>query len=334
MKFRSNWIQIIIALVACFFLYACDRTPSPPEKMQQITIAVIPHSFTGYSLFLAQEKGYFEREGLKVTFRFYPHGKATLKALSNQETDLAVSSETPFMHAVMDGAEIAAFGVTIKAKKHLAVVARRDRGIESAKDLRGKRIGVTLGTNGEYFLDTFLLLNEIERSDIHTVHLLPGEMIDAITKGDVDAVAAWNPPKHMAERQLGNNGKTFYAEKLYTPFFLIVARKSTTTTDPALIVKVVKALQHASEFILNNTREANALVASHLGADATLMNELAATYDFHLTLSQALLLTLENQSEWAIQKGLSERKSVPNYIKYLYLDALEEVAPRAMKIIH
>jgi ABC-type nitrate/sulfonate/bicarbonate transport system substrate-binding protein len=39
-----------------------------------------------------------------------------------------------------------------ESTKYMKIVARKDRGIRSARDLSGKRIGVTMGTNAEYYL--------------------------------------------------------------------------------------------------------------------------------------------------------------------------------------
>jgi hypothetical protein len=48
----------------------------------KVNIAAMPYSFTGYSIFLASEKGYFKKQGLDVTLKAsYPNGKATLIAV-------------------------------------------------------------------------------------------------------------------------------------------------------------------------------------------------------------------------------------------------------------
>jgi ABC-type nitrate/sulfonate/bicarbonate transport system substrate-binding protein len=80
------------------------------ESLEKVTLASMPHSFTGYSVFIALEKGYFQDEGVNLRLHTtYPHGKAILQAAIAGEADLGTSSETPFMHAVLNGGKIYAF---------------------------------------------------------------------------------------------------------------------------------------------------------------------------------------------------------------------------------
>jgi NitT/TauT family transport system substrate-binding protein len=46
-----------------------------------------------------------------------------------------------------------------------------------------------------------------------------------------------------------------------------------------------------------------------------------------------MLITFEDQARWRIKQGLTDATEVPNYLDYIYLDALEEVKPEAIGII-
>ena len=328
-------VGIIFMIAASIFFTSCDNAPPQADKpIQKISIAVMPHSFTGYTIFVSQEKGFFKEQGLAVTLQTkFPHGKGILQAMIEKKTELAVSSETPFMHAVLSGAEIATITATVKARKHLGIVCRKDKGISSAGDLRGKKIGVTIGSNGEFFLDTVLLLNGIQRNAVEVIHLKPNQMIDSILKGDVDAVATWNPQLSMARKELGEQGRTFYADNLYSPFFIVSARQDYVLSYPDTITKVVRALHNTTEFIHKNQDESQKIISKYLKIDPLLLKELSATYSFKTNLEQSFLITLENQSKWAIKKNRIPQTDIPNFLNYIYTDALEEVVPEAMTII-
>jgi hypothetical protein len=47
-----------------------------------------------------------------------------------------------------------------------------------------------------------------------------------------------------------------------------------------------------------------------------------------------LLITLEDEARWAIKNNLTSATEVPNYLDYIYFDALDEVKPEAVGIIH
>ncbi|MCJ7687106.1 MAG: ABC transporter substrate-binding protein [Desulfobacteraceae bacterium] len=333
--------RILIGLFILIAVFAIGITiwsikqssETPDMAIQDVTIAAISPSFTGYTIYVALEKGYFRKQGLKVELKSFSSGKATLDALIKGKVDLATSSETPFMHAVLNGGKIYAIGTMITGEKHLAVVGRKDRGISSPKDLKGKTIGVTMGTNGEYFLDTVLLLTGVSRDQVKTVHVKPKQMFDALMKGEVDAIATWNPQMTKALRELGDQATSIYAEGLYSPSFLIAARQDYAKANPEIIKRVVQSLVNASKFIHENPDQSRMIVAKYLGMDKSLLDELSATYHFKITLDQALLLTLENQAKWAIKNKLTDQTEVPNYLDFIYLDGLAAIKPEGVTII-
>ena len=65
-----------------------------------------------------------------------------------------------------------------------------------------------------------------------------------------------------------------------------------------------------------------------------MMMELWPTFQFSVTLDQSLLLTLEDETRWAIKNKLTGRTNIPNYLYHIYLDALHAVTPEAVTIIH
>jgi NitT/TauT family transport system substrate-binding protein len=52
-----------------------------------------------------------------------------------------------------------------------------------------------------------------------------------------------------------------------------------------------------------------------------------------VTLTQVLLITLEDETRWAIKSKLVEKSKMPNYIDFIYVDGLQAVKPEAVRII-
>jgi NitT/TauT family transport system substrate-binding protein len=46
-----------------------------------------------------------------------------------------------------------------------------------------------------------------------------------------------------------------------------------------------------------------------------------------------MLILFEDQARWRIDNNLTEATEVPNYLDYIYMDALEEVKPEAVMMI-
>ena len=323
-------LTVLLAIVT-----GCEQQ-EPAKPFPKVIIGT-QSTFTGYVIFVAHKKGHFSDEGLDVSLSSeYPHGKAALKALEEGAVDFAASSETPFMRAVLNGSEIYAVAITTIAREHLAVVARKDKGIETASDLAGKTIAVTIGSNGEYFMDLVLLLNGYSRDNVTIANTKPDKMIEALTAGKVDAIATWDPLQFKARKLLGDNASVFTAKGIYSPMFIIAAKKEYIDSHPDIAKKVVQALYNSSEFIAANPDEARMIVSEYRKVDSTLLKEteISSQVLFDITLDQSLLVTLEDQTRWAIKNKLTDRTEVPDYLEYIYIDALKEVNSDAVTIIH
>jgi len=55
---------------------------------------------------------------------------------------------------------------------------------------------------------------------------------------------------------------------------------------------------------------------------------------FQLQLSQDMLVLMEREAKWAIRNKLVEKQEMPNYLDFLYFDALEKVKKEAVSIVH
>ena len=107
-------------------------------------------------LWIAEDQRFFGQNGLNMTFRKYDSGAGSLAGMMNGEADLAVgTTEFPLVGRAFRKAGIRMIASIAKSEL-IYLVGRKDRGIEKASDLRGKRIGTTLGTIAEFHLGRFL----------------------------------------------------------------------------------------------------------------------------------------------------------------------------------
>ncbi len=177
-------------------------------------------------------------------------------------------------------------------------------------------------------------MHGISSGEIEYVNLKPEEMFYALVNGEVDAVSTWNPHAIQLQKELGGNGITMYGEGIYTETFNLVTMQDFVNNNPEAIKKVLRALINAEKFIKERPDESISIIASSIGMDRSQLIELWDIYNFEIALDQSLLVTLEAEARWAMLKGLTEATDVPNYLDYIYYDALEEVKPEAFGIIH
>lgn len=323
---------MIIFAVAGHLGMGCKETQKPAVTPEKITFSWVsnPNSSLAH---IAYKKGYFAEEGVEITPQIYSFGKGALNAVIEGKADMATSAETPILFSIMKGNEIYIIATVETSSRNNAIIGRKDKGILKPNDLKGKRIGVTFGTTSEFFIDSFLIANGIERKEVQIVNLTPDEMLDAVISGKIDAASTWHFPLIRIQKGLGDKGITFYSEHLYTETFNIVAKQDYVKKHPDAIKKAIRALIKAEVFIKQNPNESLNIVADSIGIDRALLSEVWGEFNFRVTLTQALLITLEDETRWVIKSRLVEKSKMPNYIDFIYVDGLQAVKPEAVKII-
>ena len=326
-------LATVLLLVVSCVSFSCSRKEQqpvgPPEKVT-IAYATLTEATLAQ---VAQAGGYNREEGLDVTARLHSYGKLALKDVLEGQADFATVAETPVMFAIMNGEKIAIIASIQSSQKNHAIVARKDLGILLPQDLKGKKVATTPGITSDFFLDGFLAVRGIARKELTVVNLKPEELEDAIVNGEVDAVSAFHPFLSQTQKRLGNNGLTFYDEGIYTATFNVVATQEFIRKNPDKVKKMLRALVKAEKMARENPAAAQKLVAQFTGIAPGIVAESWAICNFDLTLNQALILVLEDESQWAIENGLTRARQVPNYLDYIYFDGLKAVKPEAVRIL-
>ncbi len=324
-----TFVLTAIILIALTVDGCQQKQALPPEK---ITIAYSTAS-NAMLIYIAFAKDYFQEEGVNATPQPHPFGKPALQAVTDGKADIATAGDTPIVFAVLNGKKITTLASIQTSNRNEAIIARQDRGITRPSDLKGKKIGITLGTTGDFFADSFLLANGVDRKHLKILNMRPDEMADALSAGKVDAVSTWNPTLTQLKKKLGNNGIIFFGESLYTENFCVVASQEYVKKNPETIKKVLRALVKAEAFVQQHSEESRRLVAEFLKTDKGMLDEIWDIFTFRVILDQALLVNLEDQTRWTIKHRLVARRDMPNYLDFIYVDGLLTVKPEAVRII-
>ena len=321
------------ALVLAICFSACTRTDQkpagPPEKIT-IAYSTLPETALAQ---VAQSRGYFRAEGLEVTPHLFPYGKRALEDLLAGQADIATVAETPVMFAIMKGDKISIIATIHTSSLGHAIMARKDRGILSLADLKGKKIAATLGTTSDFFLDAMLITHGISRKDVQVVDLKAEEIPDALARGAVDAVSTFTLYTALTQKKLGDRVITFRDKDINWYPFNIVATQEFIRKNPGKVKKMLRALVKAEEFVRGNPAEAQKIVADFSGIEIAIIREIWADADFTVTLDQSVILALEEESRWAMKGRLTNTRKVPNYLDFIYFDGLKSVKPEAVRIL-
>lgn len=333
MSASRRTVILLSALLAIALLLAWRWQPRAlPGGRMGLTLA-IPSQLSAGTVFVARTQGYFARQELDVSVQSFTLGKQALQAVLDDQADLALVADVPFMLASQRGAPIAVVATVFASRHTMALLGRRDRGIGGAADLSGKTVGTVKGTNAQYFLDLLLDAQRIPGTAIQIVDLAPAQMSTALSSGQVDAITAWNPLLAKLQLEQGANAILMGAPDLFVYRFLLVGKRSYLAAHPQAVQRTLAALAAAVGFIQARPAQAQALIAAAIGLAP---QQLAAAFrasDYALSLDQALLLSLDDQTRWAIRRGIIDAAARPNYLDAVDATPLSAVQPAAVSII-
>jgi ABC-type nitrate/sulfonate/bicarbonate transport system substrate-binding protein len=325
-------VRTITVIALCLVALAgCQKPPPRKQPPQPITIAYTTQPDSAL-VHIAVQQGFFAEEGLVVLPQLHSYGKSALAAVLEGKADLATAAETPLMFAALHGERFFIVAGIFSTSSNNAIIARKDLGITRPGDLRGKRIGYTPGTTGEFFLDSFLTANGLTGRDAVLTPVKPEEIAGALTTGKVDAVSCWNFPLTLLRRSLGGQGVAFFDPLIYTQTFNLVARQEYVAKKPGTIRGALRALIKAERFAQQHPQAARTLVAASLKVDEGLLQEVWKDFKYKVELDRRLLITLEDQTRWARKQHPAGAARMPDYSALIHLDALAAVKPDAVTI--
>lgn len=320
---------LVVAIVLSSFVYLNYQKPYA-GNMETITIGMYPNEYNSL-IYLANDKQYFADNGLKVAITTYPSGTAAVNGMLNGQVELSQASDFVFAENILQNASICDVGCTCSYLV-IDIVGRMDRGINNPADLKGKTIGVAIGTNQEFYLGQFLLLNGISLNQVTLQNIGVADAANVLVNGTVDAVVTFQPYINQIQSLLGNQTVMWSAQGNQPGYNLAVSTTSWAAAHPDLITRFLKALNQAANYNSNHQAEAIAEVAKNLNNSIAYESSVWPQYQYSVTLDQSLVLLLQQEARWLISNNLTTASTLPNFTNYIYITGLEAVSPENVNI--
>lgn len=141
-----------------------------------------------------------------------------------------------------------------------ALVTRKNTGIASPADLKGKRIAVTRGTDPHIFLIRALAEAGLKETDVQLVLLQHGDGKAALIRGDVDAWAGLDPL--MAAAEVDDGASLFFRRPDWNTYGVLNTPETFAAEQPGVVSRVLAVYEKARLHALANPAEvAASLVA-------------------------------------------------------------------------
>ena len=323
-----------VAALALLWVTALSAAAEPaPTTRPPLTLAVADLPYTAPVL-IAEAQGYFAAEGLALKVLHCALGRICLQHLLDGQAQLATVADTPIALASFARQDFAIIGTTTVSGGELRLVARQDRGIGRAADLKGRRIGFIPGTTSHYYLETFLLFHGLKATAVTLVPLQAAAAASALVRGEVDAASLFEPAGRDSVRQLGALGVVLPSPRFFTLTFNIVSAGRAAGVSADDEVRLLRAVQRGEALIRQEPERARGIVAAALKMEPAKVAEAWGDFVFRLQLGQPLINTLEGQARWALREGLAPAGArMPNYLDLINPEPLRRADPQAVRLV-
>jgi sulfonate transport system substrate-binding protein len=217
-RIRSRLVALIALLVLAMVAAACgdddtadtSATTAAPEttaagasttpapKQEEITIKLLGGSSNSGIIPYAKKTGILEQELAKVNAKVeWVDGpaafSANLEAMKAGKITASQAAVSPVVGALIAGLDFKIFAISPPSEsKSAGIVARPGSGIETVKDLVGKKVAVNPAAHGEYILLKALEEAGIPFDQVERVPIQPPDAAAAFASGAVDAWATFN----------------------------------------------------------------------------------------------------------------------------------------------
>ena len=244
-------LRVISLLVSTFFIIvSVPVTNAADSKLVNIGWTG-GSSWTSLPDRVASERGFYEKEGLRVRYIQFQGTNLMLSALLANELDYVTI--LPFIAgAATRGLPVKIVAATTKASGY-AIVARPE--IDSIKALKGKKIAInSFGSSADFAIYQLLSRNGLDPNKDVTLQAIAGSpdaRFAALLSGSVEATVVNSPFEYRAEQK---GFKTLLSVKETSEFVRIPITGLSTTQrkiekEPDEIVRVLRGLRSAILFL-------------------------------------------------------------------------------------
>lgn len=326
---------VAVGLVLLFLIAGCKRGEEPASQQPPaapVAVTFCHGSITDILPRIALEQGYFSEEGLSVTLKDLD-GKQAFEGMLKGECNFAVSGPPPIVLADPKITPFAILATLLSDDDPARIIARRDRGIATPQDLKGKRIGVKKGVVGHLFLDLFMMKHGLAQNEVQQVFMDSDKLQPALVNGEIDGFSMTNKTVNATARTLGDQGVVFAEPGLNTIQAILTTRLDLPLNQQAA-PRALKALVRAEEYAKSAPAAAKGLVATAANLPTQELEEIWSRSTIEVALAAPLFVHLEDQHRWQMERGGSlGPASMPNYLDLVFPEYLRGIKPDAVSVV-
>ena len=206
-------------------------------------------------IIVAQEKGYFAEQDLEVEVIAPADPSAPPKLVAAGRSELAISYQPQLHLQVHEGLPLKRVGTLVATPLNCLLVLE-DGPIETPADLKGKKIGFSVGGVEEAVLQSVLGTHGVGLDDVELVNV-NFSLSPSLMSGQVDAVIGAFRNFELNQMDIeGVAGKCFFVEEEgLPPYDELIYVANPDKMDADMIARFLAATEKATQYIVNHPED-------------------------------------------------------------------------------
>jgi ABC-type nitrate/sulfonate/bicarbonate transport system substrate-binding protein len=263
------------------------------------------------AFYVGAKKGIFAKYGFDVEVLPLATGVQANQALAAGQADWSGGGVESTVVAWATGLPFKAYSMYAKGGDSYGILVRKESGIASPKDLKGKKIAVPQGTAPAQGLNQVLKEAGLPRDSVSRVNANYGNMGQMLISGAVDAMAGLEPFLTLTEEKMEGKGAMLMRLGKHVQGggrFLISDKWA--AANPAKVADAVAALWESQQWVRQNQKEAAALEAEYLKVEPRIVE-----VSFKVLAYDPLIDDFTSKSLQTTADYLAEEKLIPAPVK-------------------
>lgn len=206
--------------------------------------------------------------------------------------------------------------IAAACNRGMAVVAGKDTGINTIKDLKGKKIAILPGSTQEVVILDRLAAEGMTIKDVEPVRLAFSDMAPALARGDIDAYVGAEPgPGISLANGVGKIVEYPYSTPTGSLNMVLTTRREMIEKDPELVKTLLVIHRKATEYAMGDRAAFVAIAMQKLGQQKPSIEQAAPNVELTWKIDDQFLTQAKYYGTQMLAK--KQIRELPDYTKFI-----------------
>jgi len=288
---------------------------------------------------LAEVSGYFKEEGLTVTRHFVASAGELPNMLASGNISIGCGGVTTLL--ILAGQSVPVYAVVQQADisgTQALVLGRRLASTTDPKALNGIKVGQTQGNSPIEVWTGLATELGVDKSSVKIFNLKPPELVVALDKGDIDAMASFQPYIYQATQagaKLIATGNRSYWPGREGPRnwvrsnSIVIVTKAMLETNPNTLAAYVRAVTRAAADINADAARAAQRLGPELKLEPDILQALMKFNSYSTAFDETVDASFKFTNAWLVREGRIPKPVEPRDV--VTTSIVEKVNPALVK---